>query len=844
WALPTMLRLALLENLRRLADQMLWGWDERRRAEQFAAEALQPTEPEDPNAARMAAPLPSSIVPSDPFVARALQLLRDGGPNATRTLVRLEAELEARGVEANESLRREHRRQAANGVSVGNCVISLRLVAALDWKAFVERASRVEAILRLDPSGVYPLQDFPTRDRQRRAVEDVARRSRVDERAVAARAVEMAQTAAGEGPSREHVGYYLIGDGRFRLRREFAYRPRSRERLLDWTLAHPRTVYFGSMSVAWVALMAAFAAIGLGGSLLTWWLPLALAALAMPVGELAVGIVNHALTLFLPPRVLAKLELKEGIPADCNTIVVMPSMLVRPQSASVLLERLEIHYLANPDPSLRFALLTDFADAEEEHRPEDSGYVADALERVAGLNARYATGGPPKFFLFHRRRLWNPVQGVWMGWERKRGKLSEFNRLVRGATDTSYAAFSDDPAQLRDVRFVITLDADTQMPRDTARRMIGTLAHPLNTPRFDPNAGRVVEGYGVLQPRVSFHLTASTHSRFAGLLASSGGIDPYSTAASDSYMDLFGIGSFTGKGIYDLDSFEAATGHAFPDNAILSHDLIEGNHARCGLLSDTEMFDDFPARYHAYARREHRWARGDWQLLPWLMRTVPTSSGTRPNPQPTLERWKLLDNLRRSLVPLSLLVLFTLGWTVLPGSPWTWTLLGLMVPALPLLQLAIGSAIQAVRGGTIAPFLRWRDSVPAMLGQAGMSIAFLANQAKNLTDAIVRTVVRLYITHTNLLEWETAASTERRLGGGLFSFVLTMWPSTAIAVAIAALVALVHPSSLAAASPVLASWCLAPAIAWWLSRPRVAVVVTLSGEAVSELRAVARKTWH
>ena len=704
WALPTMLRLVLLENLRRLADQMLWGWDERLRAERFVADSLAC------DATGSAAVSPSD--PSDPFVVRMVQLLRDGGPAAIRAIERLEGELQAKGLEADETLRREHHRQAANQISVGNCVISLRLVAALDWNTFFERSSRVEQILRDDPAGVYPLQDFPTRDRQRRAVEDLARRSSTDERDVASRAVELAAEAEKDGPARGHVGYHLVGPGRWALRRELGYQARLKERFLDWSLAHPRTVYFGSIGFLWTVLTVGLAFVGAGWG---WMLPLAILALTLPMSDLAVGLVNHLLTLFVPPRTLPKLEFKAGIPADCATVVVMPTMLVRPRSAEALLERLEIHYLANPDPGLRFALLTDFADADEEHRPEDEGYVADALARVRALNERVAPGGPPKFFLFHRGRRWNPAQGAWMGWERKRGKLSEFNRLLRGATDTSYAVLSDDPAGLRDVRFVLTLDADTRMPRDTARRMVGTLAHPLNAPRFDATLGRVVEGYGVLQPRVSFLLSAATHSRFASLLASSGGIDPYSAAASDAYMDLFGIGSFTGKGIYDLDAFEAATGGAFPENAILSHDLIEGNFARCGLLSDTELFDDFPARYHAYARREHRWVRGDWQLLPWIGWKVPPSS--RTNPLPTLERWKLFDNLRRSLVPPALIALFVLGWTVLPGSPWLWTLIALAVPALSLGQLMVGSVVSATRGRSLSPFKRWPDSLPATLGQ-------------------------------------------------------------------------------------------------------------------------------
>ncbi len=835
WALPTMFRLVLLENLRRLAEQMTWGWDERERADRFVAEGLD-----------LAASTTSTRFPNpeltDPFVVRVVRLLRDQGQSSSAAIGRFEGDLLANAMDANETLRREYHRQAANQVSVGNCVIGLRLLAALDWNVFFERVSRVEAILRQDPSGVYALQDFPTRDRQRRELETIARRSSTGEEEVARRAVELAALAQaqGERPSRSHVGYYLVDRGADRLRTEFGFRPRWKERALRWGLDHPRAVYFGSiLTILGVILFSVAASFGRFDLMVV----AALLALFLPMSEIAVGLVNHLLTLFIPPRVLPKREMKDGIPADCATIVVMPSMLVRASSIEVLLERLEIHYLANPDTNLTFALLTDFADADEEHRPEDGPILRDALERVHALNQRLASPESPRFFLFHRRRLWNPIQGKWMGWERKRGKLSEFNRLVRGAQDTSYATLSHDPALLSDVRYVITLDADTQMPRDTARRLVGTIAHPLNEPRFDPEVGRVVEGHAVLQPRVSFHLTAATHSRFAAILASSGGIDPYSAAASDTYMDLFGVGSFTGKGIYELDSFEAATGHTFPDNQILSHDLIEGNFARCGLISDTELFDDFPARYHAFARREHRWVRGDWQLLPWLGRVFPSPTGPRRNPLPTLERWKLLDNLRRSLVPPALVLMLILGWTVLPGSPWAWTCAGMALMVLPLIQLVLATVLGAARSRKLSGFLSWRDRVPATIAQVAMSTSFLADQARNLCDATARTLFRLFVSHRNMLEWETAASTERRLGTGLLSFFVSMWPAPALALAITALIATVNPAALNAALPLLAAWGLSPLIAWWVSRPRGQKAQVLTPAEQAELRKLARKTW-
>ena len=452
----------------------------------------------------------------------------------------------------------------------------------------------------------------------------------------------------------------------------------------------------------------------------------------LPASELAVGLVNYLVTVFLPPRVLPKLDFKDGIPATFATCVVMPTMLTHPDSASQLVDRLEVHYLGNPDPHLCWALLTDFADAPAEHMPTDEAYVQAALEGIRKLNREYCGDGTERFFLFHRGRQWNASQGCWMGWERKRGKLHEFNRLLRGDSGTSISVRSG--ALPFPIRFVITLDMDTQVPREAAMRLVGTLAHPLNQPRFDPAAGRVVEGYGILQPRVNITMQAAERSLFARIYATSAGIDPYTTAVSDVYQDLFGAGSYTGKGIYDVDAFEAAVGQRFADNTVLSHDLIEGNFARCGLVTDIQLLDDFPARYHVFARREHRWARGDWQILPWLFgraareseipaepapsgregeapakpapsgsaEASPSRAATRGNPLPLLERWKIFDNLRRTLVPPSLLLLLLLGWTLLPGPAWLWTLVALLVPAWPFVLLIVDRARALVHG---QPFL-------------------------------------------------------------------------------------------------------------------------------------------
>ncbi len=843
WALPTMLRVGLIENLRRLAEQMLRTWDEHEYADTWAQQFA--------NDGAAAPPLPEPA--SDAFLVRILGALRTAGQTEARE--RVERQCAQNGIDLEAIIRRENQRQAINQVMVGNCVTSLRLLSALDWGDFFERTNPVEPILHEDPAGIYERQDFATRDRCRKAVERLARGARCTEVEVARQAVALAHAVATNSP-RNHVGYYLIGPGEDLLRARLGYRPRLGQRVRDAILQHPHAAYFGSIALLGTGGLAVLATLALGANHTApiWAWGLLFFTAILPFSELAVGIANYFWTLVLPPRVLPKLELKEGIPEDCATFIVMPSMLVRPQSASTLRDRLEIHYLANPDKNLYFALLTDFADAPTEHRPEDDGYLHDALKGIESLNRKYAGNGPSRFFLFHRRRQWNPSENCWMGWERKRGKLSEFNRLIRGDRNTSYTTISGDPSKLPNVRYVITLDLDTQLPRDVVRRMVGTMAHPLNRPQYDPTQRRVISGYSILQPRIQFQLAAASHSWFSRLWVASAGVDPYITAVSDIYQDLFGAGTFTGKGIYDVDAFEAATGKAFPVNHILSHDLIEADFARCGLATDIELFDDFPARYHAYARREHRWVRGDWQLLPWLGAQVPVSSGPgtgdipappgrAPNPLPVLERWKVLDNLRRSLLPPALIVWLVLGWTALPFPAWLTTSVAVIVVFLPLLLPIVGAVLSLLRSGSISGMRDLRYSLPATFGQVCLSLSFLLYQAISCVDAIVRTLHRLFLTHRHLLEWETSASTERRLGASFSSFARMMWPASLSALLFAALVLIVRPGDLVVAGPILLLWFLSPLIACGISQPRTNRNAPLEAAEQAELRKVARKTW-
>ncbi|HEX5726944.1 MAG TPA: DUF3131 domain-containing protein, partial [Longimicrobiaceae bacterium] len=626
------------------------------------------------------------------------------------------------------------------------------------------------------------------------------------------------------------------------------------ERVHRRVLRHPDAVFVGGILAGTAAALAALLWLaGPQARASAAVVAVVLLAAAVLANDIAVGVVNQLVAAFLSPRLLPRLDLHEngGIPPELRTAVVVPTLLDGVQGVREALEHLEVQYLANREPNLHFAVLGDFTDAPAATLPGDAEIVAAAADGVRALNARYAAGAEDAFYLFHRPRRWNPREGVWMGWERKRGKLAEFNRFVRGGAEGAFSTVVGDVAALRGVRYVITLDADTVLPPGTAARLVGTLAHPLNRAGYDARAGRVTRGYGILQPRVGVSLPSAHASRFAAIHSGHPGVDPYTTAVSDVYQDLYGEGSFTGKGIYDLDAFERATHGRFPENALLSHDLIEGSYARAGLATDLELYDDYPARYLTHARRRHRWIRGDWQLLRWLGRRVPGPDGPEPNRLSLLSRWKLLDNLRRSTVEIAQLVFLAAGWLFLPGSPLRWTVLGVLAVAAPWIVSLLLAAVRPPRNRSWRAYYAavGRDAATSAR-QAGLALAFLPHQAWLSADAIARTLWRLFVTRRHLLEWQTASVAERTMSDSPRAAWRTLGPAVALAAGAGALALATRtadtplPPLLAAVLPLALLWIASPAIAHALGKPAARHAHRLPAAAAEQAMRYALLHWR
>jgi cyclic beta-1,2-glucan synthetase len=856
WAVAITLRVVLVENLRRLAERIVHGRAARQEADAVADRLLglagHSVEPVATVLGRFeGAPLAMA------FAVQLVQRLRDQDPVITPALQWLDKQLAAQGTTADEIVRAQHQRQAAMNVTVRNVITSMRLISAFDWAEFFESVSLVDAILWNDTGFAAP--DFATRDRYRHAIEELSRCSQHDELEVARRAVFQAQRFRREaegasdpaGDRRGDPGYYLIANGRVAFEQELGYRMPIKIWLARAYVTQATSRYLGTISIVSGIILALFlmssgaAEVGVVSLLLLGLLAL------VPALDLAIALVNREVMELLGPRALPRLALRDGVPADLRTLVVVPTLLTGHAQIEEQVERLEVHYLANPDGDLSFALLSDWTDAPEESMPGDDELLAATVEGIARLNQRHGPtpDGRERFLLFHRRRGWNESEGKWIGWERKRGKLQELNRLLRGATNTTFLPTGGRaPLVPSGVRYVITLDADTRLPRGAASRLVGTLAHPLNRPSFDSRVGRVVEGYALLQPRVMPTIpTDREGSLYQRIFSGPGGMDPYASAVSDVYQDLFGEGSYIGKGIYDIDAFEAALAGRVPENALLSHDLFEGIFARAGLVSDIEFFDEFPSHYAVAAARQHRWARGDWQLLPWVIGLARDASGRRIRPSiPIIGRWKMLDNLRRTLsAPAAFLTLLA-GWTLPFASPVIWTTFVLATIAIPPILPVLTGLIPHRSGISKRSHLRavGTDLVRAA-SQVALTLTLLAHQAWLMTDAIIRTLFRVYVKRRNLLEWVTAAQAKSVFYTTLGSVYHRMGGAVVLAAAAPILAPFGSPGAWLIAMPFALLWALSPAVAHWISLPpRAAGAKPLSADQTRTLRLTARRTWR
>lgn len=846
WAIPIMLRLALLENIRRLSIQISIDISNKSLAESWAEQLISVAEKDPKNLVLVIADMARSEPPMEgSFIAELTRRLQEKGNSLALASSWLEQTLSDNGLSSTGIVQQENQKQAADQVSISNSISSLRFLSTTNWQDFVEQTSIVERKLREDPAGVYADMDFYTRDYYRHVVEKTAKYSDFSEEAIASIAIRLAENSKTEEEDirKRHVGYYLEGEGLKRIQKEARMQITKMETCRGIVNAAPFAFYNFAFLI-----ITGFASWGLIAKVETENLSLlSLVALSViivfAVSQFSITIIHWLVTVLARPAQLPRMDYSKGIPDENRSMVVIPTLLSSTSAIAELIENLEVHFLANRDANLCFALVTDFKDAKEKDMAEDDLLVQFARNKIIELNKKYDRSSNDTFFLFHRPRKYNSKDKVWMGYERKRGKLSDLNELILGNGKDNFSVIIGEERIYTTVKYIITLDSDTQLPRDTAWKMIATMAHPLNHPLLDKKKKRVTRGYTILQPRVSNSLSEEGSSIYSNIHGNEPGTDPYTKAISDVYQDLFHEGSFIGKGIYDVQAFEKMLNRRFPENRILSHDLLEGSYARAGLITDVQLYEEYPSSYLTDMQRRHRWVRGDWQIAHWLLPVVPgCDKRFNRNAISILSKWKITDNLRRSLVPLSLLVLFFYGWIISSHHVfWTFAVLGIIF-----LPVLINFIWQLCRKPSDAVFIQHliytSRSLKDSLARHIIDFICLPFEAFLNIDAIGRTIWRLYISGKHLLQWNpysNAIQNESKIG----AVYRKMWFAPFFAVTVFVLLLIYHPITSVLVFPFLAIWFASPFIVWYISKPADGIESDISIDQEVYLRKLARKTW-
>ncbi len=845
WAIPIMLRLGLIENLRRLSILIAEEITNRSLANRWADEMVEISEKDPKNLVLVIADMARSEPPMEStFVAELNRRLLEKGNSLSLAVNWIEQTLSEMGVTTGELVQLDNQNQAATQVSVSNCINSFRFLSTTNWRDFVEDTSIVEATLRQDIDGIYEKMDFHTRDQYRHVVEKIAFRSKSSEQVVAESVVRAARNAAlNNNVKQSHVGYYLTGDGCIATAKAANAKMNISEKCGLIRTKHPLLIYLGSISIlTFLTCWLLIEEVAKENHSTTVIIAVCFVAL-LTTTRFAVSLVNWLVTVAIKPSLLPRMDFSKGIPEEAKTMVVIPTLITSVESINDLIEGLEVRFLANRDANLFYALLTDFHDAASEHCPADESLVLAIKNAIILLNKKYGRTSNDTFFLFHRPRKWNKYDKSWMGYERKRGKLGDLNAYLRGKDDNCFSEVVGDPTCFSQIKYIITLDTDTQLPRDTAWKMIGTAAHPLNRPIYSEKSRRVTEGYGILQPRVSNSLPTAESSLYASLFGNDPGTDPYTKASSDVYQDLFGEGSFIGKGIYDLDAFELALKDKLPENRILSHDLLEGCYARSGLITDVQLYEEYPHRYDTDMQRRHRWIRGDWQIGKWILPFVPGHDRKlQRNPISLFSKWKVFDNLRRSLIPLCQLLLLLFGWT-LSTVAWFWTLAVTLIIVLPSMVNFFWELYRKPPDVIfIQHFVYTSRTAFENFVQQMLDIVFLPYEVFLNIDAILRTLWRVYISHQNLLQWNPY-SRARNANDSILKSYTVMWFEPLFAVTLYAYLTFYNSVVLLIALPFLVFWMIAPAIAFLINRPLSADKMTISKKQTIHLRTLARKIW-
>ena len=844
WAVPIMLRLALIENLRRISLQLSGDIRSKRFANYWADRLVEAAEKDPKTIVMIIADMARDHPPMDSaFVAEFTRRMQEKGNTFSLAINWLDQRLQEEGLNNAQLILEDNKKQAADQVSISNSISSLRFLGTTEWRAFVENISIVERILSED--AIYKKMDFTTRDTYRHAIERIAKKSKLSEKEVAVLAIKSSAGSKEQElhEKQHHVGYFLLGKGIKKIEKDAGIKLNPVENFMKFCSRVPAALYLGGIIgitflVSWY-LLNNISKIHAGH----WYFYFFIFFVLIAASQLAASVVNWLSTILARPCLLPFMDFSKGVPDDCKTLVVVPVLTDNIAALSHMLQSLEVRFLANRDKNIYFSLIVDFKDAPQEHMPNDKILLQFVTDKINALNKKYHENVTAPFLLFFRPRLWNEKEKVWMGYERKRGKLEALNNLILGKRNGDFNLIIGDKEIYQHIKYVITLDADTQLPREAAWKMIATMAHPLNKPEYSEKKKRITEGYTILQPRVSNSLPEENSSLYAQIHGNEPGTDPYTKATSDVYQDLFAEGSFIGKGIFDVSTFHKVLDNNFPENRILSHDLLEGSYVRSGLITNVQLYEAYPQDYITDMQRRHRWVRGDWQIASWVSPIIPgADKRMRANPISYLSAWKIFDNLRRSIVPIAYLILLLTSWLVFTNHLfWTIAVVGLIY--LPSIINFLWHLIHQPKDSIfIQHFLFCFKSFKDVSIQNTISFICIPYEVALNVHAILTSLFRVYFSRKKLLQW-AAYSNQRGTEGRIDYTYKKMWLAPALSLIVLVIVGWRAPIALLSAWPILVAWCLSPALMWWVSKPNKVVKAVLHFKQKEYLRTISRKIW-
>ena len=836
WNIGIFLQIAIIENIREICEKIYSSQIQKIKAENIVKKLIDNTNIEEKGEKTEIRKDILKDMDKYPFIEYMSYILKRHGKKGYRYLQALDEIVERMGTTVGEVIKKEHFDIAVKKVSIGNSITSIKKIQRINFLEIFEKINGVEEILKKDPAGVYEKMDSTTKDCYRNKIKEISKKTKISEIYIAKKILLLAEQNKDNG-KKSHIGYYIIDKGITKLYKELQYKVKKRINNNSKQNLYIMTNIIVSIIISLIISMIINKNIQNIGIFIFNFI-----ILLIPSSELVIQIIQYILSKTVKPQIIPKIDFSKGIDKENTCMVIIPTIIKDKEKVKELIKKLEVFYIANKSPNIYFTLLGDCSESKFKEEKIDNEVIETGIELTKELNNKYPTDDNfPIFNFIYRKRQWNEKENCYLGWERKRGMINQFNEYILKHESNKFRVNTIEEYKdcIPPIKYVITLDADTDLILDSAFELVGAMAHILNKPIIDKEKNIVTKGYGIIQPRVGINLDITYKTLFTQIFAGSGGIDSYTNAISDLYQDNFGEGIFTGKGIYDIEVFSKVLNNVIPENTVLSHDLLEGSYLRCGLATDIMLMDGYPTKYNSFMNRLSRWIRGDWQISQWIRKNR--------NPLNAISRYKIFDNLRRSLVEVMSIIsiMFLLIYSVIYKIKVYPYIIIVLISILTSNILEIINNLMLKKEGEH----KQKAFSPRISGYKGIflriiiTIGVLPYKAYISLKAIIKTIYRKHVSHKKLLEWLTSEEAEKQAANDIISYIRTMFINIVFAVC-AIYFSVVQSDILIGIIGII--WGIMPLVMWYISKEKTEIkpIEKLDKNDQDYLLEIGEKTWN